>query len=144
MIRITEIKVEETYPIRKSVLREGMTLSHEMNADHDADTLHLGLFDKEQLVCVGSFMKASNTDFKGLQFQLRGMGSAIGFQGRGYGKSLLAAAEQILIDRGADLLWCNARVVALDFYSKLGYTSIGDLFEVDQVGPHFVMFKKLG
>mgnify|MGYP001067867891 CR=1 FL=1 len=96
MIRITEIKVEETYPIRKSVLREGMTLSHEMNADHDADTLHLGLFDKEQLVCVGSFMKASNADFKGVQYQLRGMASAKGCQGKGYGKKLLEAAEQLL------------------------------------------------
>ena len=143
MIRIAEIKAEDTYPIRKSVLRDGMTLSHEMNADHDADTLHLGLFDKEQLVCVGSFMKASNAGFKGLQYQLRGMGSAIGSQGKGYGKELLASAEQILKDRGADLLWCNARVVALDFYGKLGYTSVGDLFEVDQVGPHFVMFKSL-
>jgi predicted GNAT family N-acyltransferase len=143
MIRISEIKAEETYPIRKSVLREGMTLSHEMNADHDADTLHLGLFDKDQLVCIGSFMKASNANFKGLQYQLRGMGSAIGFQGKGYGKELLAEAEKILKDRGADLLWCNARVVALEFYRKLGYKSIGDVFEVDQVGPHFVMFKNL-
>jgi len=112
MIRIAEIKAEETYPIRKSVLRE-------------------------------SFMKASNAGFKGLQFQLRGMGSSIGSQGKGYGKALLTNAEQILKDRGVDLIWCNARVVALDFYSKLGYTSIGNLFEVDQVGPHFVMFKNL-
>jgi predicted GNAT family N-acyltransferase len=143
MIRISEIKVEDTYSIRKAVLREGMTLSYEMAGDHDDDTLHLGLFYNDHLVCIGSFMKASKSDFKGLQYQLRGMATEKGSQGKGYGKKLLAAAEQILKDKNVDVLWCNARVVATDFYSKLGYQSIGDVFEVDQVGRHFVMFKKL-
>lgn len=143
MIRIEKIKAEDTYSIRKSVLREGMTLSHEMAGDHDDDTLHLGLFDQDELVCIGSFMKASKPGFKGCQYQLRGMASAKGSQGKGYGKKLLLAAEQLLKDKNVDLLWCNARVVALDFYNKLGYRSIGDVFEVDQVGPHFLMFKNL-
>ena len=143
MIRIVEIKAEDTYPIRKSVLREGMTLSHKMAGDHDVDTLHLGLFDQDQLVCIGSFMKATKADFKGLQYQLRGMASAKGSEGKGYGKALLTTAEQILKDRKVDVLWCNARVVAKEFYSKLGYQLIGDVFEVDQVGPHFLMFKNL-
>ncbi len=90
-----------------------MTLSHEMAGDHDGDTLHLGLFDQDQLVCIGSFMKAAKPDFKGLQYQLRGMASKKGSQGKGYGKKLMASAEQILKDRGVDVLWCNARVVAL-------------------------------
>jgi len=141
MIRIAEIKAEATYPIRKSVLREGMTLSHEMAGDLDDSTLHLGLFDEDELVCVGSFMKASKADFKGVQYQLRGMASAKGCQGKGYGKKLLEAAEQLLKEKDVNLIWCNARVKALEFYRKLGYRSIGDVFEVDQVGPHFVMFK---
>ncbi len=143
MIRIEEIKAEESYPIRKSVLREGMTLSHQMTGDHDADTLHLGLFDGGQLVCIGSFMKASKAEFEGLQYQLRGMASAKGSQGKGYGKMLLEKAEQLLTEKNVNLLWCNARIVALDFYKKLGYSSIGQVFEVDQVGPHFVLYKKL-
>ena len=143
MIRIAEIKAEDTYPIRKSVLREGMTLSHIMAGDHDDDTLHLGLFDQDQLVCIGSFMKADKDHFKGLQYQLRGMASAKGSEGKGYGKALLTTAEQILKDRNVDVLWCNARVVAKEFYSKLGYQLIGDVFKVDQVGPHFLMFKNL-
>lgn len=143
MITIIEIKAEETYPIRKSVLREGMSLSHQMNGDHDSSTLHLGLFDKDRLVCIGSFMKAAKSNFKGVQYQLRGMASAKGSQGKGYGKDLLQKAEELLKDKGVDILWCNARVVAIDFYSKLGYEFFGDVFEVNEVGPHFVMFKKL-
>lgn len=143
MIKIIEIKAEETYPIRKSVLREGMSLSHQMNGDHDSSTLHLGLFDEDRLVCIGSFMKAAKSNFKGVQYQLRGMASAKGSQGKGYGKDLLQKAEELLKDKGVDILWCNARVVAIDFYSKLGYEFFGDVFEVNEVGPHFVMFKKL-
>jgi len=143
MITITEIKAEQTYPIRKSVLREGMALSHQMNGDQESSTLHLGLFDEDILVCVGSFMKAANSNFKGNQYQLRGMASSKGSQGKGYGKELLQKAEELLKDKNVDVLWCNAREIALDFYSKLGYKFFGDLFEVKEVGPHFVMYKKL-
>ena len=143
MIRITEIKVEETYPIRKSVLREGMTLSHEMNADHDADTLHLGLFDKEQLVCVGSFMKASNSNFDGKQFQLRGMATLEEYQGVGAGKLMMQKAFEILKEFNTACLWCNARVIAVPFYKKLGLEIFADKFEIKYVGDHFVMFKYL-
>jgi len=143
MIKITEISAEQTYPIRKLVLRDGMTLSHKMNGDHDSSTLHLGLFDEDRLVCIGSFMKASKSNFTGIQYQLRGMASAKGLQGKGYGKELLLKAEELLKEKNVDVLWCNARVVALDFYSKLGYEFFGDVFEVNEVGPHFVMYKKL-
>ena len=141
---ITEIKAEDTYPIRKAILREGMTLSHEMNGDHDAETLHLGLFESGVLVCIGSFMRASKEIFKGSQFQLRGMASVKKAQGKGFGKLLLEEAEVKLKNQGVDILWCNARTVALDFYKKSGYQMVGNVFEVEQVGPHFLMFKKLG
>ena len=143
MIVITEIKAEDTYPIRKVVLREGMTLSHEMNGDHDAETLHLGLFESGELVCIGSFMKTSKEIFKGSQFQLRGMASVKKAQGKGFGKLLLDEAEKTLKNQGVEILWCNARTVALGFYKKLGYQLVGNVFQVEQVGPHFVMFKKL-
>lgn len=143
MIEINIIKAEDTYPIRKAVLREGMSLSHVMAGDQDIETLHLGVFDSGQLLCIGSFMKASKTDFNGAQYQLRGMASARGTEGRGYGTMLLKKAEQILRQKEVDILWCNARVVALDFYRKLGYQSKGSVFEVDQIGPHYLMFKKL-
>lgn len=143
MIVITEIKAEDTYPIRKAILREGMTLSHEMIGDHEAETLHLGLFESDELVCIGSFMKASKEIFKGSQFQLRGMASAKTAQGKGYGKLLLQEAELRLEQRGIDVVWCNARIVALDFYKKMGYQLTGSVFDVDQVGPHYMMFKEL-
>ena len=140
---IKEVKAEDTYPLRKAILRDGMSLSHEMKGDHDSDTLHLGLFESNELVCIASFMQASNNLFKGCQFQLRGMASAGSAQGKGFGKLLLKDAENRLRKGGVETLWCNARVIALGFYNKLGYQSEGDIFDVDQVGPHYLMYKKL-
>ena len=140
---IKEINAEDTYPIRKSVLRKGMTLSHKMSGDHDHDTVHLGLFESDELVCIASFMKTSKNKYQGNQFQLRGMASAESSQGRGYGKNLLSEAEVRLKNNGVDVIWCNARQVALHFYNKLGYQTVGDIFEVAEVGSHCEMFKKL-
>ena len=114
-----------------------------MKGDHDPDTLHLGMFLNEDLIGIASFMRASLSDFKGSQYQLRGMATAEAYQGRGYGRELLKAAEAFLQKRGIEVLWCNARVVALDFYRKLGYTSLGNAFEVPEIGMHYRMFKKL-
>ena len=85
MIEIKKIEASETFPIRLEVLRKNIPLPYEFNGDFDKDTFHLGAFKDGKLIAVSSFMKASNTNFKGLQFQLRGMGSAIGSQGNGYG-----------------------------------------------------------
>lgn len=143
MIRIKKLKAEDTYSIRKEVLRKNMTLSHEMKGDHDSDALHLGIYEGDKLVCIGSFMKAVRTDLSGQQFQLRGMATSDRAQGKGYGKLLLQKAEEILNDKGVDIIWCNARVVAIEFYKKMGYQLMSDIFEVPQIGPHYVMFKKL-
>ncbi len=71
------------------------------------------------------------------------MASANAAQGKGFGKLLLEDAELRLKNRGVVTLWCNARTVAIDFYKKLAYQTLGTIFQVPQVGPHYLMFKKL-
>lgn len=144
MIQLKEIKAEDTYAIRKAVLRKNMTLSHEMPGDHDPDSVHLGVYDENKLLCTGSFMKNNRDEFTGHQYQLRGMATAEGSQRKGYGRILLEKAEDFFKVRGIDLIWCNARVSALEFYKKSGYETIGEVFEVPQIGPHYVMFKRIG
>lgn len=144
MIQLKEIKAEDTYAIRKAVLRKNMTLSHEMPGDHDPETVHLGVYDENKLLCTGSFMKNNRDEFTGHQYQLRGMATAEGSQRKGYGRILLEKAEDFFKVRGIDLIWCNARVSALEFYKKSGYETIGEVFVVPQIGPHYVMFKRIG
>lgn len=144
MIEIKEIPAEATYGIRKSILRKGMSLPHKMAGDEDKDSLHLGVFLKDKIVCVGSFMKSRSQLFQEQdQYQLRGMASDADAQGKGYGKLLLREAEQILKNRSVKMIWCNARVTAIPFYIKLGYHIKGDEFDVPQVGRHMVLYTYL-
>jgi len=46
-------------------------------------------------------------------------------------------------EKKGDLLWCNARLVAIEFYKKVGLKTIGNQFNISDIGPHYVMYKKL-
>jgi GNAT superfamily N-acetyltransferase len=142
-IEIKLIAAPETYALRLQELRKNMTLSEKIPGDFDESTVHLGLFEDDQLACIATFMPANSDLFKEKQYRLRGMATDEIHQKKGYGKAVLLKAEELLKERGIDLIWCNARVVALGFYKKLGYETIGEEFDIPQIGGHFVMFKRI-
>jgi len=41
------------------------------------------------------------------------------------------------------MVWCNARLVAVEFYKSIGFKIIGDLFDIQGIGPHYYMYKKI-
>lgn len=143
MIQIKEISAEETFPIRLEVLRKNIPLPFEFNGDFDSDTIHLGAFKNDKLIAVSSYMKANCKDFEGNQYQLRGMATLTEYQGFGAGKLMLQKAVQILKEKNSNVLWCNARIAAVDFYEKQGFQTFGEKFEIAYVGEHYMMFKKI-
>ena len=143
MIEVKEISAEETFPIRLEVLRKNIQLPYEFNGDFDSDTIHLGAFKNDILIAVSSYMKASNKNFEGNQYQLRGMATLTEYQGFGSGKLMLQEAVLILNKKNIDILWCNARIAAVEFYEKQGFQTFGEKFDIQFVGEHYVMFKKL-
>lgn len=140
---VKRISAEQTHLIRKIVLRENIPLPYEFQGDYDSTTLHLGAFLKEELVAVASFMKVQLEGFEGVHFQLRGMATLKAHQGGGFGRALLKKAEEALKKLDCDLIWCNARIAALSFYQKNGYEIIGEVFDIDLIGPHYKMLKKI-
>lgn len=143
MIEIKEITAPEAYEIRKDVLRENIPLTEKMDGDFDASTIHLGAFIENELACVATFMQHDSHHFSGFQYRLRGMGTHRDFQKRGLGKAILAEIMKVLQKKEVDVLWCNARVIALNFYKNCGFSVVGDQFDVHLVGPHYVMFKNV-
>ena len=143
MIEIKKIKASDTYNIRLEVLRNGIPLPVEFNGDNDNNTIHLGAFKNGKLIAVSSFMKASKEDFKGEQYQLRGMATLPEFQGLGAGKLIMLEAFDIFKNLKIDCLWCNARIIAVDFYKKLGFQTFGNVFDIKFIGNHYVMYKYL-
>jgi len=142
-MKIEEITAEQTYGLRKKELRKNMSLSSKFRGDLDADTFHLGLFINNEIVSIVSFMRSDYKEFTEKQFQLRGMATKENYQGKGFGKMLITKSEELLKEKEVIIVWCNARIVALDFYKKQGFKIIGKEFDIPQIGGHFVMYKKL-
>jgi len=143
MIELKQIKVEETYKIRKEELRKNMDLSSQFAGDFDEGTFHLGLYKDKDLVSIVSFTLSNYKDFSGIQYQLRGMATKETFQGKGMGKKLVEYALEVLKNKNADVVWCHSRITAMEFYLKMEFEIIGEEFDIPPIGKHHVMFKEL-
>ena len=143
MIKIKEIKTQETYEIRLAILRNEIDLPHKFKEDFDKDTFHLGAYYKNELVGVATFIKNETDGFTEKQYQLRGMATVLKVRGKGFGKEIIIEAKKVLRQKKVLILWCNARKEAIPFYEKLSFNKIGAEFNVDKVGPHFKMYTKI-
>lgn len=75
-------------------------------------------------------------------WRLRGMATLPGHRGKGYGGELVEAGMAEVARRGGNLVWCNGRVAAADFYRRHGFTQRGDEFE-SLSGPHYRFIRHL-
>lgn len=142
---IKEIPAIETFLVRHPVLRQGKPIdSCRFDGDELPTTHHFGLFMDDNLVGVISVFEKQQQLFNGgQQFQIRGMAVLEDYQKKGLGESLMKQAEEFIKTQNGTLIWFNARIIAVGFYQKLGYQNIGDAFEIEDVGTHYVLFKRL-
>ena len=73
------------------------------------------------------------------QFKLEGWRC----QKQGVGEALVRAAESFCANQKTSIIWFNARTSAVGFYKKMGYEVTGSEFKIKEVGPHFLMYKKI-
>lgn len=144
-MNVKQIEAKDTYGIRNVILRPGLPEETcYFNGDHDEHTFHLGAFVEGKLASVASFYFTKNPDIENnYQYQLRGMATLEQFQGHGLSSALLRTAFPIIKNNHVDLLWCNARSGAKGFYEKVGFKTISDEFQIEGVGPHFLMTKEI-
>jgi predicted GNAT family N-acyltransferase len=125
--------------LRHRVLRPGLPLATaEFDGDHDPGTLHFqALIDDEVISCLSLFVSERHGSSA---WHLRGMATDTAFQGQGIGRQLLdyAVAKAAAIQPSWPI-WCNARVSAMGFYGKAGWTVESEEFEIEGVGPHVRM-----
>ena len=79
----------------------------------------------------------------GMHYRLRGMATLPEFRNNHAGSSLIQKAEQILQERQADILWCNGRVTVANYYKRLGFQEHGEIFEIEPIGLHKVLYKDI-
>jgi GNAT superfamily N-acetyltransferase len=146
-MKVLRISAQDTYPLRQQML----VPTHELkkakfeNDDDEDISFHLGAFSDSKLVSVASFFYERNPIFSDLhQYQLRGMATLPDYQAQGLSSELLSFAFPIIKQNFCTLLWCNARVSAIGFYEKVGFKKFnGEVFEIDEIGPHVLMFKNI-
>jgi len=128
----------EILPLRHAVLRPGRPLATAyFDGDDAPDTIHLAAVLGGAVVGCASLMARPWRDVPG--WQLRGMATRADLVRRGIGAALLAAAERA----APPLLWCNARLAAVPFYARCGWTVVSGEFAVPDVGPHHEMVRRV-
>ena len=141
---IRSITARECWPLRQQVLRPHQRLE-EMDYANDSNpvSFHLGAFDHDALIAIGSFYEERHEGLDGaVHWRLRGMAVHPDHRNRNVGGTLLARALEELRGRGVDLLWCHARETALRFYDQHGFTVHGPRFEIAPIGGHYVMYRR--
>lgn len=146
MKKIIEIAALDTFSVRHPVLRSDKPVeSCHFDGDELSTTKHFGLFVDEKLTAVASVFKKNNAIFNtNNQFQIRGMAVLEEHQKKGFGQELVLHCETFIKDENGELIWFNARENAVAFYKKLGYEIVGTVFEIENVGLHYVMKKRIG
>lgn len=146
MFEVRIIKPEMTYSIRHSVLRPHQTIEEcKYDTDNEDTAFHVGAFYGEKLICVASFCMERLSDFPmEKQYRLRAMATLEDFRRLGAGRLVVSYGESIIKEKGVNFLWCKGRTAVQEYYSRLGFKAHGDVFDYPPIGPHLIMYKKLG
>ena len=129
----------ESIELRDEILRKPLGLEYnKADLEAESDSIHLLAYSSQQeLVGCLVLKPLPNQELKMRQVAVKG-----NQQGKGVGKKLVAYSEDLAKEKGFAKIVLHAREVALPFYQKLQYQTVGDQFE--EVGiPHFKMEKHL-
>ena len=139
------VDAETVRPLRHSELRKGQDFATTSYLkDYEQDTFHMACILDEKIVTCATFYPEESTKRKSENaYRLRGMATDVRFQRKGYATDLMTETFIQLKEKKCDLLWCNARLIAVDFYESLGFNILGEIFEIKGIGPHYYMHKEI-
>jgi GNAT superfamily N-acetyltransferase len=137
-MEISPISLEETRRVRDLVLRPALPLGDSVYpGDEASDTRHFGAFEAGSLAAIATIcresMSGSNTPH---EWRLRGMATLKEYQGLGLGRAVGIACIEYARSRGAQLVWCTARVPVVAFYESLGFAGAGNQFALPEHSNH--------
>ncbi len=140
-LTVEETAAEDTYALRAAVLRpDGGAIT--WAGDEDPATFHLAARSGDgRVVGVVRFSPAPcpYRPGAGAPWQLRGMATDPAVRGSGAGRALVADGLSRVATRGGDLVWCDARIPAVGFYERMGFTVVSEPFDKPGIGPHVGM-----
>ena len=139
------VKSDDLLNLRSKILRNNLDPNLcRFPGDKEINSFHVGAFNGNTLIGGVSVMK-NECKKKQLPncFQLRGLFVDKEFQHNGIGKTIVNFVENRLRDSGVNYLWMNARESAVLFYLKLNYSNSKISYVINEIGLHYLMYKKL-
>ena len=139
------VKSDDLLNLRSKILRNNLDPNLcRFPGDKEINSFHIGAFNGNTLIGGVSIMK-NECKKKELPncFQLRGLFVDKEFQHNGIGKTIVNFVENRLRDSGVNYLWMNARESAVLFYLKLNYSNSKISYVINEIGLHYLMYKKL-
>ncbi|HMF71775.1 MAG TPA: GNAT family N-acetyltransferase [Flavitalea sp.] len=124
--------------LRIDILRKplGLIFTPE-ELEKEKDEILIGAFEEEKMLGCCMLIKSDPSTVR-----MRQMAVLNNLQGKGIGRALMQFAENIARDLGYKKLTMHARVTAVGFYEKLGYSVVGKQF-IEVTLPHHTMEKLL-
>jgi predicted GNAT family N-acyltransferase len=144
-VEINKVDAEKIRPLRHSELRKGQDYSTTSYLkDYEDGTFHMACIVDDKIVTCATFYAEKSKKVKSNNaYRLRGMATDSQLQRKGYARNLMIESFKELKKRDCDMLWCNARLVAVNFYKSVGFKIIGELFDIEAIGPHYYMYKEI-
>ena len=145
-MKVCFLTSEKIRPLRQIVLRPGKSYkSTSYVKDNDHNTFHLAISHENKILSCATFYpekfpKKSKFCF---EHRLRGMATHPKHRRQGYGKKIIIFGIKYLKEKACDLIWCNARLNAISFYKSLGFNKTGQMFDIKDIGPHYLMYLEI-
>ncbi len=151
------LQPEEIQQLRNEVLWPHKTFENcILETDRLSTTFHFGIQEDGLTVATVTFQK-ENTDklkqdsTKGVsqgalqekEYRLRAMAVREGYRGQGFGEAIVESGLNHLRELGVEVVWCDARVAALNFYRRLQFEELEEEYDIPIIGLHRFMWKVL-
>ena len=136
---------DEVIALRQAVLRPGLPREASIyNVDALPTTRHLvAVVDGDARIVGCATIFPEPFEGRADASRLRGMAVAPEVRGAGVGRKILLAIDEMMrAHTPVPLLWCNARVTAIGFYQRCGWTVVSGEFDVPGIGLHVNMTRQ--
>ena len=127
--------------LRFRVLRIGMPrgTEHYPKVDIDPRTKFLCAYIGEKMIGC-STLQVDSRD--GCKYRIRGMAVDSEYRNKGIGSEIVRELQSKAAEEETGI-WCNARIKAVPMYARCGFEIVSDIFEIENIGPHYDMEWKI-
>jgi ribosomal protein S18 acetylase RimI-like enzyme len=140
-----QLQPEDIQQLRNEVLWPHKSFEQcVLETDHLPSTFHFGVKVDGLTVATVTLQQEKNQRLQQeKQYRLRAMAVREGYRGQGFGDAIVEVGLNHLRELGVEVVWCDARVAALNFYRRLHFNELEEEYEIPIIGMHRFMWKVL-